>query len=707
MALSITEEVLAFLREKPPDSLAFLEENCYPDRNSVLLITHERVVQELSILISDNTICPSQIRIIRNQTSYIPALLPEISQLTWQERNDALQVDIQSISSQLVFDTLSTEEYDHDSDDSEPDPQTLTPPQVQNWSPFWTNAHRELSRQLLIPTLTTTSTSPLNWSDISSTMLLHSSASWFSSTNTRVDKRTTTTLITTSQFAQVTTPTPTPTTPTLASEASETTELRSRKIMLYPTPKQRSTLKELFGLSRWFYNRAVDCAESKHIYNFELLKAQVSGKINIHNDTCFHVLSTGSLCNNPCDGTLCTQHAPKIRCRHIKDDDQQCDKYTTKPYCNKHRKRNMCPAIKLNGTVCNQACESTHCPRHAPGRRTAQFDDVLPEWWQGKPYVPRFITGSIMDCAKAYKSAFANLQNGNITHFNMQFRTKKTRVQSLYVEKTCFSKKDNAFLPKFFGNIKTAPYKAGNTIVEHFKDMSIEADGRLLWDQGTNKWYFRLSVPSAESQGANRDTSFDISLDPGIRTLLTGYSPEGTVLEIGDWTRRALRRLLVAQDRLRSKLAHPRTRKRRQKRMYWRCFFRLSERIRNMVDDLHNKSIKHLVTHYSTVILGALNVRSILKQTGRYALSSSNKRLLCTLRHYDLKTKLERKCAEYNIRYILQPEQWTSKTCCNCGWIHHDLRGRKVFMCQDCGLVIDRDVNGAVNIYLRACHENV
>ncbi len=685
MALTITEEVLAFLRGKPPDSLAILEQNCYPTRDSVLLITYERVVQELSILISSNTICPSQ---IYNQALHTSVFLPEVSQMTWKERNIALQIDIQSMSSQLVFDTLFVEECN-------PETSTNPSPQIRNWSPFWTNAHKELSRQLLIPTLTTTSTSPLNWSDISSTTPIHSN-SWFLSNNTHVNQRTTTTLATASQFSPVSTP------PT-----SETTELRSRKILLYPTPKQRSTLKELFGLSRWFYNRAVDCAESKKIYNFELLKAQVSAKINIHNDTCFHVLSTGSLCNNPCDGTLCTRHAPQIRCGHIKDDHQQCDKYTTNPYCNKHRKRNMCPALKRDNTVCNQPCENTHCPRHASGRRASQFDDVLPEWWQGKPYVPRFITGAIMDCAKAYNSTFANLNNGNITHFDMKYRTKKMRVQSLYLEKTCFYKRDNSFLSRFFGDIRTASYKSGNRIVERFKDMSIKSDGRLLWDQGTDKWYFRLSVPSTESQGADNNTLSDISLDPGTRTLLTGYSPEGTVLAFGDWTRRVLRNLLVAQDRLRSKLAHPRTRKRRQKRMYWRCFFRLSERIQNMVDDLHNKSIKYLVTHYSTVILGALDVRSILKQTGRYALSSSNKRLLCTLRHYDLKTKLERKCTEYNVRYILQPEQWTSKTCCNCGWIHRDLRGRKVFMCQDCGVVIDRDVNGAINIYLRACHENV
>ena len=44
-------------------------------------------------------------------------------------------------------------------------------------------------------------------------------------------------------------------------------------------------------------------------------------------------------------------------------------------------------------------------------------------------------------------------------------------------------------------------------------------------------------------------------------------------------------------------------------------------------------------------------------------------------------------------------ESWTSKTCCNCGTINYDqtLKDRE-YICE-CGLQINRDLNGAVNIY--------
>ena len=43
----------------------------------------------------------------------------------------------------------------------------------------------------------------------------------------------------------------------------------------------------------------------------------------------------------------------------------------------------------------------------------------------------------------------------------------------------------------------------------------------------------------------------------------------------------------------------------------------------------------------------------------------------------------------------------TSKTCSRCGFVAKDLRRGQVFRCPKCGLVIDRQKNASVNIYLR------
>ncbi len=47
------------------------------------------------------------------------------------------------------------------------------------------------------------------------------------------------------------------------------------------------------------------------------------------------------------------------------------------------------------------------------------------------------------------------------------------------------------------------------------------------------------------------------------------------------------------------------------------------------------------------------------------------------------------------------PPQFTSKKCSRCGCVNKDLRTGAVFECGNCGLRIDRQLNAAINLYLR------
>ena len=67
-----------------------------------------------------------------------------------------------------------------------------------------------------------------------------------------------------------------------------------------------------------------------------------------------------------------------------------------------------------------------------------------------------------------------------------------------------------------------------------------------------------------------------------------------------------------------------------------------------------------------------------------------------------LSTVLIHKAREHSwCRVVICTEEYTSKTCGFCGYIHKKLGGSKVFCCPQCKTNLDRDINGARNILLR------
>ena len=71
--------------------------------------------------------------------------------------------------------------------------------------------------------------------------------------------------------------------------------------------------------------------------------------------------------------------------------------------------------------------------------------------------------------------------------------------------------------------------------------------------------------------------------------------------------------------------------------------------------------------------------------------------------------KIEWRCRNIEGKKIVTGcgEKGTSKTCTNCGFWQPDLGGQKEYKCknEDCGLVINRDKNGARNNLLEKLQE--
>ena len=68
--------------------------------------------------------------------------------------------------------------------------------------------------------------------------------------------------------------------------------------------------------------------------------------------------------------------------------------------------------------------------------------------------------------------------------------------------------------------------------------------------------------------------------------------------------------------------------------------------------------------------------------------------------------KLKTKAEERGCTVLFCSEHYTSKTCGKCGSLDVKLGSNKTFQCRTCNVTIDRDVNAARNIMLRAMRDS-
>ena len=196
-----------------------------------------------------------------------------------------------------------------------------------------------------------------------------------------------------------------------------------------------------------------------------------------------------------------------------------------------------------------------------------------------------------------------------------------------------------------------------------------------------------------------------LALDLGIKTLATGITDGGRVYTIGgfkgcQWYNRQL-------DNIRSK----RDRCQKKSRRYLhrsQVYQRVSERKRNKHRDcLHTAS--HFIAHRvveSTVVIGDLSQRQMVTKAHQdKAHQEKNRfrnRAVCNdWGLYRFVWMLGYKCRHAGKNLELIEERYTSQECCQCHARQAMPLWKRTYRCGNCGLVLDRDVNSAINILQR------
>ncbi|WP_124974951.1 RNA-guided endonuclease InsQ/TnpB family protein [Aphanothece sacrum] len=301
----------------------------------------------------------------------------------------------------------------------------------------------------------------------------------------------------------------------------------------------------------------------------------------------------------------------------------------------------------------------------------------LPEWAKEVPYQIKSI--AIKDACTAVKNAKQKyIKTKEIQR--VKFRSRKDKQQSCYIPKSAIS--DKGIYHTILGAIRYTeilPVKLG--------------DSRLVARNGE----YYLTVPYEVQRYESDNQGRIVALDPGVRSFLTLFSPNSFGW-IGNRDIGKIQRLCYQLDNLisRSTKVNAKTRKR-----YRKACDRLRTRIRNLIDELHHKIARFLVDNYDVILLPTFEVSEMVLKNSRKIRTKSVRQML-SWSHYRFSEFLKHKAFETGKLVIDCCEAYTSKTVSWTGELIHNLGGRKVIKSKIDGQKMDRDLNGARGIFLRA-----
>lgn len=284
------------------------------------------------------------------------------------------------------------------------------------------------------------------------------------------------------------------------------------------------------------------------------------------------------------------------------------------------------------------------------------------------------------------KSARTNLINGNIKKFRLKYWKNNRPSKTIDIEKELI--KNNEICPLRLNTEQNIRYMYNNKEVVPNITKGIKINYNSILDKYT------LLVPISEKPIINNNKIGNIiSLDPGLRTFMTGITEKSNI-KIGDKVNNFIEKDIKRLNKIKDNKNIPNIIKKKNERL-------INRKIKNRIDDLHWKTANYLVKNYNYILLGDMSAKGIVSCYNS-VLSASQKQACLRTNYYGFRQRLQFKCKQNNVSFKLVNESYTSKVCSNCGNKNDNLGASCIYNCANCKTIIDRDVNGARNIYIKS-----
>ena len=279
-----------------------------------------------------------------------------------------------------------------------------------------------------------------------------------------------------------------------------------------------------------------------------------------------------------------------------------------------------------------------------------------------------------------------------------KFKTRHKSKISFYVNYESLKRVEGGFQGEKIGFVKTTqplPKLTGN---QKYSNPRISYDGK--------NWFLSVGYEIDEEEVELSNES--LGIDVGVKEL--AVCSNGSVyknINKSKEVKRLERKLKREQRKLSRKLEANTLKRDKNNRPIYKTPLRemkniqkqnqvirqLHKRLTNIrTNHLHQATAEIVKTKPSRIVMETLNIKGMMK----------NKHLSKAIgqqKLYEFKRQIQYKCKKYGIEFV-EADTWypSSKTCSCCGSIKSDLKLKdRVFKC-DCGFVLDRDLNAALNL---------
>jgi len=169
-----------------------------------------------------------------------------------------------------------------------------------------------------------------------------------------------------------------------------------------------------------------------------------------------------------------------------------------------------------------------------------------------------------------------------------------------------------------------------------------------------------------------------------------------------------------------------RRKQKREKSCAWQIR-RLNDLQRASIRQAHGAFANHLVRYYDVIVLPEFMTANMVRKRrqhlklppvrdvtqintttpkeGNFTLHKTTRKAIRWISHYAFRQRLFAKALAdpYEVKDVIcSTEEYTTKQCPFCDFIHHNIGGNKVFKCGNCGFVGGRDNVGCFNVGLRS-----